>query len=76
MATGGTGDILTGMIAGLVAQHPPAEKQPEQWKQAVAAAVWLHGRCGELAGQRLGEGSMLALDRLDSLPEAINQLRK
>ncbi len=76
MATGGTGDILTGMIAGLVAQHPPTEKDPNGWKRAVIAAVWLHGRCGELAAQRLGEESTLALDLLDSLPEAMNQLRK
>ncbi len=75
MATGGTGDILTGMIAGLVAQHPPTDKNPNGWKHAVIAAVWLHGRCGELAAQRLGEESTLALDLLDSLPEAINQLR-
>ncbi len=53
MATGGTGDILTGMIAGLLAQHAPSEGS-EDWKRAVIAAVWLHGRCGELAGARLG----------------------
>lgn len=69
MATGGTGDILTGMIAGCVAQHP------HDWKRAVVAAVWLHGRCGELAGKRLGEQCMLATDLLDSLPEAMNELR-
>ncbi len=69
MATGGTGDILTGMIAGLVAQHP------KDWQRAVIAAVWLHGRCGELGKQRWGEESMLALDLLDVLPEAMNELR-
>ena len=74
MATGGTGDILTGMIAGLLAQHPPAKE--DTWKRAVVAAVWLHGRCGELAAKRLGEESTLALDLLDSLPEAIHQLQK
>jgi ADP-dependent NAD(P)H-hydrate dehydratase / NAD(P)H-hydrate epimerase len=69
MATGGTGDILTGMTAGLLAQHP------KEWKLAVVAAVWLHGRCGELAGKRWGEEAMLATDLLDSLPEAMNELR-
>ena len=69
MATGGTGDILTGMIAGLFAQHP------NDWKRAVVAAVWLHGRCGELAAQRLGEQCTLATDLLDSLPEAMRELR-
>jgi NAD(P)H-hydrate repair Nnr-like enzyme with NAD(P)H-hydrate dehydratase domain len=69
MATGGTGDILTGMTAGLIAQHP------KDWKRAVVAAVWLHGRCGELGAKRQGEESMLATDLLDYLPEAMNELR-
>ena len=69
MATGGTGDILTGMTAGLVAQHP------KDWKRAVVAAVWLHGRCGQLAAKVLGEECMLATDLLDYLPEAMNELR-
>jgi ADP-dependent NAD(P)H-hydrate dehydratase / NAD(P)H-hydrate epimerase len=69
MATGGTGDILTGMIAGMIAQHP------HDWKRAVVAAVWLHGRCGELAGNRWGEQAMLATDMLDFLPEAMNEVR-
>jgi NAD(P)H-hydrate epimerase len=69
MATGGTGDILTGMIAGLVAQHP------KEWKRAVTAAVWLHGRCGELAGAHWGEQAMLATDMLDFLPAAMNEVR-
>jgi ADP-dependent NAD(P)H-hydrate dehydratase / NAD(P)H-hydrate epimerase len=53
----------------MVAQHP------NHWKQAVVAAVWLHGRCGELAGGRWGEQAMLATDTLDFLPEAMNELR-
>jgi NAD(P)H-hydrate epimerase len=69
MATGGTGDILTGMIAGTVAQHP------NDWKLAVCAAVWLHGRCGELAARSLGEQATLATDLLTYLPEAMNELR-
>lgn len=69
MATGGTGDILTGMVAGLLAQHP------KDWKRAVVVAVWLHGRSGELAGQHWGEEAALATDLLDSLPEAMNEVR-
>ena len=69
MATGGTGDILTGMIAGLVAQHPG------DWRKAVVAAVWLHGRCGELAGKHWGEQSMMASDMLEFLPAAMNEVR-
>jgi NAD(P)H-hydrate epimerase len=69
LAKGGTGDILTGIIAGLVAQHP------QDWKRAVVAAVWLHGRAGELAGAHWGEESTLATDLLDYLPEAMNEVR-
>ncbi|HEX3684461.1 MAG TPA: NAD(P)H-hydrate dehydratase [Bryobacteraceae bacterium] len=69
MATGGTGDVLTGMVAGLLAQHP------KDWKRAVVAAVWLHGRCGELAGTHWGEEAALATDLLDFLPEAMNEVR-
>ncbi|HEX4807912.1 MAG TPA: NAD(P)H-hydrate dehydratase [Bryobacteraceae bacterium] len=69
MATGGTGDILTGMVAGLIGQHP------DEWKLAVVAAVWLHGRTGELAAEKWGEESMLATDLLDALPRAMDELR-
>ncbi|MGA8599217.1 MAG: NAD(P)H-hydrate dehydratase [Bryobacteraceae bacterium] len=69
MATGGTGDILTGMVAGLIAQHP------QDWKRAVIAAVWLHGRAGEIGGARLGEESFIATDLLRFLPSAIRECR-
>jgi ADP-dependent NAD(P)H-hydrate dehydratase / NAD(P)H-hydrate epimerase len=69
LATGGTGDILTGMISGLVAQHP------NHLPRAIVAAVWLHGRCGELAGRHWGEEAALATDLLGFLPEAMDELR-
>ncbi|MGA7409242.1 MAG: NAD(P)H-hydrate dehydratase [Bryobacteraceae bacterium] len=69
MATGGTGDILTGLIAGLLAQHP------EEQELATVAAVWLHGRCGELGARDLGEQAMLATDLLHFLPEAMREIR-
>ncbi len=69
MATGGTGDVLTGMIAGMVAQHP------KEWKKAVIAAVWLHGRCGQLGEEKLGQEAMLATDLLEFLPKAIGEVR-
>jgi NAD(P)H-hydrate epimerase len=69
MATGGTGDILTGMIAGLMAQHP------RDWKRAVVAAVWLHGRAGQLGEVELGEESLIATDLLRFLPAAIQECR-
>jgi NAD(P)H-hydrate epimerase len=69
MATGGAGDILTGLIAGFLAQFRDAK--PEI---VVAAAVYLHGLCGELAAARLGEQAVLAMDLLEALPEAIRSL--
>lgn len=68
MATGGTGDILTGMIAGLLAQHPADPLT------AVRAAVWLHGRCGELGAAELTEQCLIATDLLLYLPKAIREI--
>ena len=68
MATGGTGDVLTGMIAGLVAQFP------DHYEQAVIAAVWLHGRAGELGAAELGEKTLIATDLFEYLPEAMREV--
>ncbi len=68
MATGGTGDILTGLIAGLIAQFP------HDISAAVRAAVWLHGRCGELGAADLTEQCLLATDLLRYLPKAIREV--
>jgi hydroxyethylthiazole kinase-like uncharacterized protein yjeF len=68
MATGGTGDVLTGMIAGLVAQFP------DQLDTALLAAVYLHGRSGELGAARLGEKSLIATDLFEFLPEAMREV--
>jgi NAD(P)H-hydrate epimerase len=69
MATAGSGDILTGLISGLLAQHPADAEL------ALAAAVWLHGRAGELGASELGEQCLIATDLLRFLPEAIRELR-
>ncbi len=68
MSTGGTGDILTGMISGLVAQFP------NQIEIAVRAAVWLHGRSGELGAEELTEQCLIATDLLRFLPRAIHEI--
>jgi hydroxyethylthiazole kinase-like uncharacterized protein yjeF len=65
MATGGTGDILTGIIAGFLAQFP---QDPEQ---AIAAAVYLHGLSGEIGAGALGEKCLIATDLLRYLPAAM-----
>ncbi len=67
MGTGGTGDILTGLIAGLLAQFPD---RPDE---AVAAAVYLHGRAGELGAQANGEQYLIATDLLQYLPDAMEE---
>lgn len=69
MATGGTGDILTGIVAGLIAQHP------QQPLEATALAVYLHGLSGDLASEKLGENSMVATDLVRFLPLAFAQTR-
>ena len=67
MAKGGSGDILTGMVAGMVAQHPT------DIQTAVRAAVFLHGRCGQLAAEELTDFCVLATDLLHYLPRAIRE---
>ncbi len=67
MASGGSGDILTGLIAGLLAQFPA---EPAS---AVAAAVYLHGLAGELGAAEIGEKALVATDLLQFLPEAMDQ---
>lgn len=65
MATAGSGDILTGLIAGLAAQHP------SRLNEATLAAAWLHGKAGELAAAELGELPVIATDLLRFLPAAL-----
>lgn len=69
MATGGTGDILTGMVAGLIAQHP------QRALEATALAVYLHGLAGDLASESMGENSLVATDILRFLPQAFAAAR-
>lgn len=64
MATGGSGDVLTGMCAGLLAQG----LEP---REAITAAVYLHGLAGDLAARELGEYAMTAGDILQYLPQAL-----
>jgi ADP-dependent NAD(P)H-hydrate dehydratase / NAD(P)H-hydrate epimerase len=70
MATGGTGDVLTGMVAGLVAQHP------REVLRATALAVYLHGLAGDLARDSLGETSLVATDLVRFLPQAFGAIRQ
>ena len=68
MGTGGSGDVLTGLIAGLLAQFPGA---PDQ---AVAAAAYLHGKAAEIGARAMGEKCLLATDILEYLPDAMEEI--
>ncbi len=70
MATGGTGDVLTGLVAGFLAQFP------EQAALAVCAAVFLHGLAGDYARDMVGEQPMVATDLLRSAPDALRRARQ
>ena len=63
MATGGSGDVLAGMTAGLLAQGKNAF-------DCAAAAVYLHGKAGDFAAEKLGKISMLPSDIIDCIPAA------
>jgi ADP-dependent NAD(P)H-hydrate dehydratase / NAD(P)H-hydrate epimerase len=65
LGTGGTGDVLTGLIAGMLAQFP---KQPDE---AVAAAVYLGGLAAEIGAREIGEKCFIATDILRYLPRAL-----
>ncbi len=78
MATGGMGDILTGMVASLWAQglHKPVSPSAGSpvW-EAIVTAVYLHGLAGDVACERQGELSLTATDLLSALPEAIRRVQ-
>ncbi|MDP2935433.1 MAG: NAD(P)H-hydrate dehydratase [Dehalococcoidia bacterium] len=68
LATGGTGDVLAGAIAGLLAQG----MRPFD---AACSGVYLHGLAGEMVRQEMGEAGMLASDLLPLLPRAIMKVK-
>jgi NAD(P)H-hydrate epimerase len=64
MATAGTGDVLTGMVGGLLAQGLST------W-DAACAATYIHGLAGDLATQHLGQAGMIARDLIQYIPHAL-----
>lgn len=80
MASGGMGDILTGMVAGFWAQGlhgktPGPEAGPSPAYEAIITAVYLHGLAADVACEARGELSLTATDLLPALPEAIRRLQ-
>jgi len=68
LAKGGSGDILTGLIAGMIAQHP------NQVVEAVRAAVYLHGLAADYALSSQTERTMLATDVIRALPQTFRSI--
>ncbi|MGF1532827.1 MAG: NAD(P)H-hydrate dehydratase [Bernardetiaceae bacterium] len=69
MATGGSGDMLTGILAGLLAQGYTPEA-------AVQLGVYWHGKAGDLAAQKHGMPSMLPSDMIEEMGAALGELSK
>jgi NAD(P)H-hydrate epimerase len=69
LASAGTGDVLSGVIAGLVAQGLSLA-------DAAACGVYLHGEAGEMVREKLGDAGMIATDLLPELPVVIKQLKE
>jgi len=67
MATAGTGDVLTGMITGLLAQGLAS------W-EAACVATYLHGHAGDLAADAIGQASLMAGDVIDHIPYALTTI--
>jgi len=59
--------VLAGLLAGLVGQGIPAY-------QAACAAVWLHGRAGDMAAAEQSQVSLIATDLIEKLPEAFRDV--
>jgi len=67
MASGGTGDVLAGMVLGMWAQHPDAF-------ETACAAAYLHGMAGDRALARTGERGLAASDLLEELPGCLRDM--
>ncbi len=69
MATGGSGDVLSGMLSAMIVQE-------DNLSDAVKAGVFVHGLSGDIAAERLGEKALLAGDIISFLPEAVKKLAR
>ena len=82
MAKGGCGDVLTGVLASILAQYKKLygitvtseDKCPETLKKAVNAAVYLHAFAGDLSCRRCGEYGMTPVDMIRTLPQAAKKM--
>ena len=70
MAKGGSGDVLSGMIAALWGQKHLAGQYTDL-SELAAWAVWFHGKAGDVCAEKLGEYAMLPSDLLSAIPEVL-----
>jgi ADP-dependent NAD(P)H-hydrate dehydratase / NAD(P)H-hydrate epimerase len=70
MSSGGTGDVLTGMLAGLTAQFGGQKN----WAETLALGVYLHGLAGDLAAEEFGDAPLTATDLIRRISPAFAQL--
>ncbi|MFQ5842882.1 MAG: NAD(P)H-hydrate dehydratase, partial [Thermodesulfobacteriota bacterium] len=69
MASGDTGDVLTGMMGGLVCQgFPPAS--------AAVTATYIHGLAGDLVADEKGEMALIATDIIEKIPHVLREMGK
>ena len=66
LSTGGTGDVLAGMIGSFLAQGMALDR-------AVVSAVYLHGKAGKKAGERLGQHGVIARDVIAEIPSVLKE---
>jgi NAD(P)H-hydrate epimerase len=67
MASGGTGDVLSGVLGAFLAR-------PLETGAALLAAVYLHGLAGDVAAERVGQESLVASDVIEAMPEAFRRV--
>jgi NAD(P)H-hydrate epimerase len=69
MATGGSGDVLSGIIGSLMAQGVSPQ-------HSAIAGVYVHGLAGDIAASKVGARSMIARDIIGALPEALRAIER
>ena len=72
MATAGSGDVLAGIIGGILSQGRASDMSP---MEATCLGVYIHGLCGDVAATQLGEYSLMASDIISSLPKVLKQIK-
>lgn len=74
MATAGSGDVLAGIIGGILAQSSRASA-PLSMLDAASLGVYLHGLAGDIAAEKYGKYSLMASDIIDALPLVLREIK-